>query len=252
LFAGTGILLYGAAWGYGVFAFASVSGPKEFLGFFRTHLAKIPTAPTADRLIKSFFGIPLITLGVLSWNFSSLSWVFPLVPPILFANDVISWSDPFSPKMCTLMLPFGLFFYRLLWTRLYPELAKSWLAQYGLKDIESSSHSDLPTPTITLTGANSPLNLVSEDAFDDEDSMDERELRVSLLSITANLTFPFAAAAVGYLLLSRRLPNWQPLHRAILGGSILLLSQDIVHFFMWWQRVAIRPFRRILNYYSDE
>lgn len=255
LFAGTGVLLYGAAWGYGLCAFASVSGPNEFGSFFRQHLARVSNSPTADSLIKSFIGIPLITLGTLSWNFSSLSWVFPLLPPILFANDVISWNSPLSPKMCTLMLPMGLFAYRLLWTKVYPGLAKNWLARYGLKDVESSSYSDLPTPTLTLSGtANSPLNLggaaagqeISDE--DDDDSIDDRELRVSLLSITANLTFPFAAAFVGYLLFGRRLSSWLPFHRALVGGSLLLLSQDILHFFLWWQRVAIRPFRRILNY----
>lgn len=254
LFAGTGMFLYGAAWGYGLCAFAFVSGPSEFSSFLRYHLAKVPSGPTTDSLIKSFLGIPLISLGTLSWNFSSLSWIFPLLPPILFANDVISWSDPFSPKMCALMLPFGLFAYRFLWTRVYPGLAKNWLARYGLKDIESPSQSDLFSPTLTLAGTASPLNNNNnngdEELFSDEESMDEQELRVSLLSITANLTFPFAAAAVGFLVFGHRLSNWQPLHRAVLGGSLLLISQDLMHFLLWWQRVAIRPFRRILNYPS--
>jgi hypothetical protein len=243
LISGAIICLYTFSWSYGLCSFAFVVGPSEFNSFCDYHLPRCFKNPSADSLIKTFIGLPLITTSLLSWNFSSLSWVFPLIPPILFANDSISWQFPPSSKLTAIFLPFGLFTYRFLWSRAYPYFSNWWTSKFGIK-----SEPDIdPNSLLSETSQTSPNTTNSITDETESDFFDDRELRISLLSLTANLTFPFAASLVGFLLF-RKKSIITTFHKTILGGLALLSMQDLAHLILWWQRIAIKPFRRILNF----
>jgi hypothetical protein len=244
LISGAIICLYTFSWGYGLCSFAFIVGPNEFNTFFKHHLMRCFKNPSSDSLIKTFVGLPLITLGLLSWNFNTLSWVFPLLPPILFANDSISWNFPPSSKLTAILLPVGLFSYRFLWSRAYPYISSWWLSKFGIKtepDIDTNSLLSEISPQ-TTNNSNSTIDETETDFLDD------RELRISLLSLTANLTFPFAASFLGFLLFGKKGSMFSTFHKSIMGGLVLLSVQDLAHFILWWQRIAIKPFRRVLNF----
>jgi hypothetical protein len=283
LLGGFGLSTYGLAWAYGLGVYGCTMGLQSLRILQATNLANLTTA---DSVIKTFVGLPMIAVSALAWSFPGLSWVFPMLPPVLFANDVIRWTWPPSPKLTAVLLPFGLYAYSWLWDVTFPWLSRRWLRTFGdsgSANTESSSSLDANNtspqlvlsatnlnqfriPSITTAAnnndaaTNSPANNgqqaggAEEEGDDDEDEgilEDERGLRISLLSITANLALPFFAALAGRLLFSRW-HSLHPLHRSILGGLVLLVGQDALHLALWWQRIAIRPFRRILDYSCPE
>lgn len=232
--AGIAVTGYGALWGYGAGAYSATVGPQTARAFFRAHLG----SGRADSVVKVFLGVPLVTVSVLSVAFPSFSWAFPLLPPILYANDVIEWTQwPPSPKLLSLLLPFSLFAYR--WAEQHlPSMALEYM--YG--------RPPQPAPDTPSVSMGISQDLPQQESDDSIGLEDERAIKISVLSTTAALALPFAAASVGWMLPSGRYSRILPFHRALLGGALLVGLRDIIRGLAWYQRVLIRPYRKVLSY----
>lgn len=241
---------YGGLFGYGTAVFGAAVGPSTAFSFFHTHLGAI----RAESIVKVFLGMPLVAVSVLAGAFPSLSWAFPLIPPVLYANDVIQWTIP-SAKLLALALPFGLFLYRLGEIQV-PRLILSILGRSEDSAPESSSSGSSP---VMMTGGDESMLTVTTAATTTTNTStatnttavleDERAIRVSVLSTTGVLCLPFAAALLGALLFRHRLSL--PFYRMLAGGALLIAAKDIIRGLVWYQQVVIRPYRRILDYKAD-
>jgi hypothetical protein len=223
---------YGGLFGYGAGVFTAAMGPSASYSFFKAHVGLL----RAESVVKVYLGMPMIALSVLAAAFPSLSWVFPIIPPILYANDVIEWTV-LSPKLLALSLPFVLFAYRF--GEVY--LPKLVLDSLGRK-AEDSGDADAVPPDDNVN-INSP-NPTEDSQVSSIGLEDERAIRVSVLSTTGVLSLPFLSAGIGAIIFRRM----QPFYRMLLSGVILVSLRDLLRALSWYQQVLIRPYRRVLPY----
>ena len=240
---------YGGLFGYGAAVLGAAMGPRETMSFFARHMNSLPRA---ESMVKVFLGMPMIAVSVLSGAFPSLSWIFPLIPPILYANDVIEWNR-LSPKLVCLSLPFLLFTYRLAelyvprWTfSLLTGGSADSLAEDQFRGGDGSfdrfdqsanaSRDEISITVDSMDTANQTTTSMLED---------ERAIRVSVLSTAGVLCLPFLSALAGSFFIPKRV---LPFYRMLLAGGVLIAAKDLVRALVWYQQVLIRPYRRILPY----
>lgn len=249
--------IYTIGFTYGVWS-GWIAGRDDFLGFLRDAYGANSTLLSR---LQASVAIPMLPLFALSSSFSVFSWIYPLVPLLLYdgRHPIL----PFRPRGILLALP-------LLWTthELVCHSLLPLLARRILDRDRTGVASSRPAPPITVSAAHpeaddssaapvpangSPsadsLSISSSDSLSSTTST----VRISILTTTASLLFPTAAAVTGWLLslvLPRSLAQslgQTPFYRALLGAGVLVTIKDLSRLLYWYQTVRLRRFRRVLN-----
>lgn len=244
--------IYTVAFSYGFFTGWMVGG-QEFLECIRDSFDPL-NGSVINRLQLSA-GIPLTSLFALSSSFSMFSWTYPLVPLFLFdGHHRISLTQP---RGILLFMPLIWSTHRIVVDSLIPLIFRRFARR--------SHH----TPSLNIhseSGASVGLAEASESsvslAIGDEDSASmisseyssvdsgTSTVKISILSTTAALLFPSAAALTGWAiaaLLPKAFANISPFHRSLIGASVLTVFKDISKLLYWYQTVRLRKYRRVLN-----
>lgn len=236
---------YGGLFGYGAAVFGAAIGPHALADYLQHHLT---VSTVSEAVLKVAVGVPVVGLSVLAAAFPTLSWVFPIIPPIMYANDVIQW-ERVTPKLVALSLPLVLFGYRL--GEHYLPMAVNRLIN-GANEVVDPVDDPVAEDDIVIQATTDANLLGASNATTTTTTTtssvileDERAIRVSVLSTTGTLMLPFVAAVVGWLAAPRRL---LPFYRMLVGGAVVVAVKDAVRMVSWYQQVLIRPYRRVLQY----
>jgi hypothetical protein len=240
--------IYTVAFSYGFFTGWMVGG-REYLEFIRDSFD--PTTGSFINRLQLSIGIPLTPLFALSSSFSMFSWTYPLVPLFLFdGHHRISLTQP---RGILLFMPLIWSTHRIVIDGLIPMI---------FRRLSKRNHS---TPTIS--GSNDSVALAENSEIsisaiidEEEDSISSSEysstdsgtstVKISILSTTAALLFPTAAALTGWVMASilpKTFAHISPFHRSLIGAGVLTIFKDFSKLLYWYQTVRLRKYRRVLN-----
>lgn len=234
--------IYTVAFSYGMFSGWMVGG-KEYLDFVR--IAFDPVYGSLINRLQISAGIPLTPLFALSSAFTAFSWTYPLVPLFLFdGQHRISLSQP---RGILLFLPLIWSTHRVVVDSLIPLIYRK-LTRGGITNepaaIPASPSVD---STISFTVGDDTASITSNE---DSLSPSNSTVKISILSTTAALLFPSAAAVCGWAiasLLPKTFSNISPFYRSLIGAGVLVTFKDISRLLYWYQTVKLRKYRRVLN-----
>lgn len=229
-------------------------------------------------LARLLIGLPLIPIGLLSASLGRVSWLFPLIPGLVFdgRHELIHQhliGFPPSTRFMTCLLPFFVVMYNSIVSR---------IEKYILHDIDSREALSI----VNLSSVSSPLSSSIEFQIDSEDdsettSVDGESLAsptqrqssslstigsLRLSSIASALLLPCASAVLGSVggwiiskLIMRNYGNilqhrqsMSHFYKAILASLILVSSRDLFRLLYLYQKIYQRKSMRILNYSHPE
>ena len=241
--------IYTVAFSYGMFSGWMIGG-REYFEFIRE--AFDPVQGSILNRFQISAGIPLTPLFALSSTFSAFSWIYPLVPLFLFdGRHRIALSQP---RGILLFLPLIWSTHRVLIDSLIPSIYRK-LIRRNQPSIEYSEAYASPS----TEAAESTISLTIVDEADSigstEDSLSasvpsNSTVKISILSTTAALLFPSAAAITGWAiasLLPKTFASISPFYRSLIGASVLVTFKDLSRLLYWYQNVRLRKYRRVLN-----
>lgn len=243
--------IYTVACGYGMVSCWMVGG-NEYLEFIREAFDPMHGSPLNRFQISA--GIPLTPLFALSSTFSAFSWIYPLVPLFLFdGHHRIALSQP---RGILLFLPLIWSTHRVVVNTLIPAVYRKFIR--GSSSAEYSEFYASPSvgateSTISLTiGDDDAASIASsgEDSLSAASASSNSTVKISILSTTAALLFPSAAAIVGWAiasLLPKTFSNISPFYRSLIGASVLVTFKDFSKLLYWYQTVKLRKYRRVLD-----
>ena len=240
--------VYTVAFSYGLFSGWMVGG-KEYLEFIR--LAFDPVQGSLINRLQISAGIPLTPLFALSSAFSAFTWTYPLVPLFLFdGQHRIALSQP---RGILLFLPLIWSTHRIIVDSLIPAIYRKFIP---------SNHEQSGISASPSVGSIAAESTISFTVGDDANSINSNEdsistaapsnstVKISILSTTAALLFPSAAAMTGWAiaaLLPKTFSNISPFYRSLIGASVLATFKDLSKLLYWYQTVRLRKYRRVLN-----
>ena len=241
--------IYTVAFSYGFFTGWMVGG-NEYLEFFRD--AFDPLKGSVINRLQLSAGIPLTPLFALSSSFSMFSWTYPLVPLFLFdGNHRISLTQP---RGILLFMPLMWTTHRMAVDYLVPLIFKR-LTRRNQATIQSESAASVALAesressiSLNIEGDEYETNsMASSSEYADSGTS---TVKISILSTTAALLFPSAAALTGWAiasLLPKLFAEVSPFHRSLIGAGVLTVFKDISKLLYWYQTVRLRRYRRVLN-----
>lgn len=241
--------IYTVAFSYGMFSGWMIGG-TEYLEFIRDSFDPI-TGSLLNRLQISA-GIPLTPLFALSSAFSAFSWTYPLIPLFLF--DGRHRISMLQPRGILLFLPLIWSTHRILIESTIPAIYRKFIrGSSDQTEISSPLNNNFVTAeesTISLTIGDDGNSMESnEDSFSAV-APSNSTVKISILSTTAALLFPSAAAVIGWTiasLLPKTFSKIPPFYRSLLGAGVLITFKDLSKLLYWYQTVRLRKYRRVLN-----
>lgn len=254
---GLGLGAYVTAWSYGMGVTIAILGRQEIMQTLVGPLSGRFGGFSAMTALRAIIAIPMVPLYVLSLRHSSLTWLHPLVPALVYDGPsslrLLQW--PISRSTLTANLPLIIIFYEeFINRRFYPYLRQFLISEISeverVRNQTEANNSPASIQSAEVSFTLSSLDTAALTSPVDSDLIivgdDDRTLKVSVVGTAATLLLPFAAATIGWLLFGRM--RLDPLHRSVLGGVLIVFTRDLLRTLTWYQRILSRRTRRVLDY----
>lgn len=248
--------IYTVAFSYGFFT-GWIVGGQEYLEFIRDSFD--PTIGSVINRLQLSIGIPLTPLFTLSSSFSMFSWTYPLVPLFLFdGHHRISLTQP---RGILLFMPLMWSTHRIVVDTLIPMIFRKFsrrnttAAAFISRSNDSVALAEASETTTSSIIDDEEEDSITSSEYSSTDLPGTSTVKISILSTTAALLFPTAAALTGWAIASilpKTFSKISPFHRSLIGAGVLTIFKDISKLLYWYQTVRLRKYRRVLNRSESE